>query len=419
MAKQTAVAAQDPMVFLDPHVILADDNTRFGLKPTRIDSLAKSITERGEVLEPVEVELLESPSNGHKYRLTTGFYRHAAVTQLNAQGGGVNLPAIVRNAPTPAERLRRQLAENMERENQSPMDQAIAIKRLLDTGLTKMEVREIFSRPGGRKGNKTQPASNSFINMTLSFLDLTKDMQKKIHEGIIGVATAYELTKIPVEKRAAVLTRAEADRERQFKKEEKTEENFLAAEAKRAAIHKERGELVTGLQKAEEEKNSKTTLLEAKTIQTRSLYDAKIAKGLIPATRKEADKAFRASEKEMASAEEDLVEATKVFETHLVKLTKFDALQADKAKVKTAPAPVVAKTKPVSSGDIKKAAKAEKVVGAAHVALGAKDMREVISELTLAGVHETVQAIAKSIQSCFLGAITPDALYKELVKIVS
>src|SRR5271154_1872811 len=81
MAKSKEVTSGE-LVRLDPAVILADSNTRFSLKPSRVESLAKSILERGEVLEPVEVEVIPNPENGQKYRLTTGFYRLAAVVGL-------------------------------------------------------------------------------------------------------------------------------------------------------------------------------------------------------------------------------------------------------------------------------------------------------------------------------------------------
>src|SRR6266852_77829 len=151
--------ATGALLHLDPAVILADENTRFNLKESRIQSLAESILTQGGVMEPVEVEKITpdmevAVPNGQKYRLTVGAYRHAAVTLLNkTQAAGLLLPAIIRPAGTPAERLRRQLAENMERENQSPMDQAIAIRKLLQVGLDKMAVRTIFAVPGGRKGN--------------------------------------------------------------------------------------------------------------------------------------------------------------------------------------------------------------------------------------------------------------------------
>jgi hypothetical protein len=45
-------------VQLDPSKVLADDNTRFNLKATRIASLAENIIEQGGVIEPVEVEPL-------------------------------------------------------------------------------------------------------------------------------------------------------------------------------------------------------------------------------------------------------------------------------------------------------------------------------------------------------------------------
>lgn len=80
--------------------------------------------------------------------------------------------------------------------NRSPIDEALEIRRLIQQGVSKMEIRKMFARPGGRKGFKSMPVSNSFINMRLSFLDLPKAIQEKIHDGRLGVAAAYELTKV-------------------------------------------------------------------------------------------------------------------------------------------------------------------------------------------------------------------------------
>ena len=218
MAKQVVEGLQQ----LDPGVILADENSRFGLKRLRLDTLVQSSLEMGGVNTPVEVEPLDTPVDGKQYRLTAGFYRHAAVSELNdKQAAGLTLPAIVKPIGDAGLRLRRQLAENMERENQSPMDKAIAIKKLVDLSVPKVEIRKIFSTPGGRKGLVLQPASNAFINMTLSFLDLPKAVQEKIHDGRVGVAAAYELTKVHPEKRAAVLERAEQERIKTIEAEDK------------------------------------------------------------------------------------------------------------------------------------------------------------------------------------------------------
>ena len=218
MAKAEGTVAKG-QIELDPSVILADDNTRYSLKDTRIHALAASIKATGGVMVPVEVEPLTPAVNGQKYRLTTGYYRHAAVSLLNKdEGAGLTLPAIIQDCG-PYRRMKRQLAENMERENQSPMDQAIAIKKLLDAGVPKIEVRELFQHRG-HKG-KMQPASNSFINISLSFLDLPKDIQREIHSGTVGVADAYRLTKLTPDKQKEVIEEAKAQREKEVEWDEK------------------------------------------------------------------------------------------------------------------------------------------------------------------------------------------------------
>src|SRR5207249_5746573 len=55
-----------------------------------------------------------------------------SVEKLNKeQGAGLTVPAIVRPLADDTLRLKHQLTENMDRENQSPMDQAVAIDKLL------------------------------------------------------------------------------------------------------------------------------------------------------------------------------------------------------------------------------------------------------------------------------------------------
>jgi ParB/RepB/Spo0J family partition protein len=422
MAKGKEVSTGE-LVRLDPAVILADSNTRYGLKQSRVDSLAKSILERGEVLEPVEVEALDKQSeNGHRYRLTTGFYRLAAVAALNLTGAGLTVPAIVRPIPTPQERLRRQLAENMERENQSPMDQAVAIRSLLDSGLTKMEVREIFARPGGRKGNKVQPASNSFINMTLSFLELPKGIQEKIHDGRVGVAAAYELTKVPAEKRTQVLERAEADRQKALEQEEKDEEKLLAQEKKQAEDKAKRDALLKEVTDAEGKVTAAKTLLAERTKLAERAYDLSKAKHPDAKAKKEAISSFKKAEQDRQLSEADVIAVSKEWEDLRLKFEKRESLIAEKAaKLKqaraTAPAGAAAqKGEAVGSGNVKKAA-AQEGVSASYVPLNASEMRKTVSELALPGGNPKVVAIGQALVRCFAGESTDKELYKELAKI--
>lgn len=93
----------------------------------------------------------------------------------------------------------------------STMDLAREFKRLLEEGVPKIRIREMYPRAGGRKGVKEAPASNSFINIYVSFLNFPEAIQEKIDDGRLTVKGAYELSKSTPEMWAAVLKRAEAD----------------------------------------------------------------------------------------------------------------------------------------------------------------------------------------------------------------
>lgn len=417
-ASQSAV---EPGVLLqlDPALILADDNTRFNLKESRIQSLAESIIAQGGVMEPVEVEPLAEANNGFTYRLTTGFYRHAAAKYLNAtQAAGLLVPAMVHVNPTPVDRLKRQLVENMERENQSPMDQAIAIKKLLDAGVSKMDVRMIFSRPGGRKGNKVQPASNSFVNMTQSFLDLPKGIQEKIHSGAVGVAAAYELTKVDPEKRTAVLERAESERQRALEREEKDEEKLLAEEKKHAEATEKKAKIQEALSKTEAANKEAQDKLHKLTEQATEAFKASRAKFDTPKAKKEAESVFKTAEQARKVAEADAAQTQEEYERQFKNFTKLETAASDRAKqlkeARAAKATGAAKpSEKVGSGDVKKAAAA---TGASigNVPLNASEMRKVITELCLPGSHEGVRQIGEHFRSCFSGITTDKQLYKAL-----
>src|SRR5580698_4841532 len=266
---------------LDPNTILADDNTRFNLKDSRIQTLAESILAQNGVIEPIEVEpLAEENANGFKYRLTVGFYRHAAVKFLNTtQAAGLTIPTLIHVNPNPAARLQRQLAENIERENQSPMDCAVAIKRLMDIGMSRMEIRQVFSRPSSRKNakGKPEPASNAWVNMMLSFLDLPKSAQDKIHNGILGVAAAYQLTKVPKERQTEIIARAEEERQKELEREEREEEKFLTNEKKLQEETAKVEEAKANLQAAEVKNAETSEKLDKQTDLTAELF--KVSKG--------------------------------------------------------------------------------------------------------------------------------------------
>lgn len=410
-----AKAVNEGLVQLDPGVILAESNSRYGLKQLRIDSLKQSILEQGGVMQPVEVEPLDKPVDGKVYRLTAGFYRHAAVTDLNTSAGaGLTLPAMVRPLGDETLRLKRQLAENMERENQSPMDKAIAIKKLEDAGVSRAEIKKIFSTPGGRKGLVMQPASNSFVNMTLSFLDLPKSIQEKIHDGRVGVGAAYELTKVKPEDRAAVLEKAETARLKIIDNEEADEKKYLATEAKMQEAHAKEIEVAEKLKATEAQIEAAKAEKEAKAAAALEAY--KLATAAKGEEKAKADEHLKAIEADSKAADKRLEGLNKEVTKLSAQSEKVSALAAQKAaqlanarKAKTAEG----KKKPTTAAEVKKAA----AEGDGPVQLTANEMRRTIKDLTAPGAFPKVREIAIAIQECFAGGITDRQLYTKLAVI--
>lgn len=419
----TTEHAPETMLQLDPDTILADDNSRFNLKKTRIDTLAESILAMGGVMQPVEVtELAEADKNGHTYRLTSGFYRLAAVLKLNSeQNAGLTVPAIVRNVDE-AERLKHQLAENMERENQSPMDKAIAIKKLLDAGVPRPEVRRIFSSAGGRKGNTVQAMSNAMMNILLRFLELPKAVQEKIHDGRVGVEAAYELGKVAPDRRVAVLDRAEKDRLAFIDTEEKDEEKYLNAEAKlneaqsNATEAEKAAEAVKeGIVETQKLVLDRNTALRQVQAMPYLELDAKGQKEMMEKVKaaeqdlKAAQKLAKDKKNELAKALEKKGKAQELAEK------KAAELEAARKAIKPGQA-AKGKAKPISKTAIAKAAKAEGAGGL--VALNISEQRQTIKDVSN-HKHAGVAAIGKAVLDCFNGKTTPKLLIGELEAILA
>lgn len=401
---------------LDPRVILANPakNGRFNLKPARIKALAANIMEMGGIMTPIEVSPLSPPQGKFTHEATMGFYRIAAALTPELIAAGVKVPVVVRETTDPLEALRRNLAENMERENQSPMDIAVAIKKLMDGGMSKIEVRKLYKRPG-----RKEPASNSWVNIVLSFLDLPKAIQNKIHDGLIGFDAAAVIAKAAPEKRQAIMDKIDQDREAAIARELKEDERLNKEEAKLQAAkeaaetaEKEAKELAATKEK---ELKEATEAVEAAQLALKATTDAvatdsKAAKD-VPVKAKELEKARGVLEKvakkyapKEAAATEKVQSATGHANERAAKLK--EAREAEEKKKG-------ATAKPVSKGEAQKAA-ASTGASTNYVALKAAEQRELIHGLTLAGNPEKVQEVFKQVERAFTGEITPKQLDKEL-----
>lgn len=424
---------QTEVLYVPPEGLLADANIRFSLKESRVKSLMEDIKTQGGVHTPLDVD---EPNEGEQYIVTDGAYRLEAVTRLNKEGAGLTLPVIVHHNEDALARTKRQLSHNYERQDMTPMDLAVAIKALFDAGLPRIEIRQLFPRPSVKRGGQIQPASNAFINMMADFLNFSKSIQKKIHEGEIGVEGAYRLSRILKKdptKLNAVLEEIEQARAKALAEEEKEEDKYLEgikkqedAQAKLEATKKEAEEAAAKLtaisgtfdESARVEADAHAKKLaaqrlasiagsdEEKKASAKELSDAeaalKGAKEKSAAVLKEAEEAKRAKDKleaKLKSAQDKAEEQKKKLE------------EARKSQGK-------APKKSVGATEVEKAAKKVGAdSGQGPVPLKLQDIRDLIHTGALPGSYPKVQEIFKALEGCINGMGTNNECYKAVAKI--
>jgi hypothetical protein len=351
-----------------------------------------------------------------------GFYRHAAVLKLNAeQNAGLTLPAIVHVIGDGADRIKRQLAENMERENQSPMDKAVAIKRLLDAGVPKPEIRRLFSSSGGRKGNTVQPMSNAMLNILVRLLDLPKTIQEKIHDGRVGVEAAYLLGKVHRTSGQLFWRRLKRARLAQIEQEEKDEQKYLDTERKATEAEAKATEAQTEAEKAKADVQAADEMVAARKNELKTIKNGVLAMDE-PAGQKETE-AIKAAEANVKAAE-------KVKKEALVKLTKLQTtvktaqeLAVEKRLELEAARKAVTgkkKVKAVGKEDVKKAAASEGTAVQGAVALSASDMRATLKDFINGkeGADDRVVNVAKVFKDLFDGKDTPKESVRNLTHLL-
>lgn len=428
MARKAAAAQdaqEDRILHLKPEEILADDNIRFSLREGDVVLMMESIVDRGGVQEPISVE--PNTGDGPKYRLLKGFIRHAAVSKLNKEdGAGLTLPAIVRSTSSGVDRLKTQIAENVARSAMTPMDVAMSMRRLLDAGVSKIEIRKMFARPGvGRPssiagqetgGGRVRPIANSLINIHLNMLDLPPDIQEKIHLGLISTWAAYELGKVPAERRAAVLARAENEMASREKEEEKDEERFLKAEQADAKEAEKAAKLAEELEAAK----AFVPVMEAKVAEVMTALRAVQAETYDPADAK----AKAAYMEKLGAAETDVKAAQKLKKDAANKVSKLmgNATKAEELKEKLraaregTPAPAQ-----VGPADIKAAADADAAAQGGEPAqkkLSASEIRTALVDIETSK-NSLVVGVCRILRQCFDGGPSPKMAMEDLEKLLN
>jgi ParB family chromosome partitioning protein len=125
----------------------------------RLEELAESIRHQG-VIQPVVVR----PSGGNEYQLIAGERRWRA-----AQMAGIEkIPAIIRDVPDEIA-IAMALVENIQRENLNPIEEATALRRLVDDfQMTHQEAGEAVGR------------SRSAVSNLLRLLELSEDVRELV-----------------------------------------------------------------------------------------------------------------------------------------------------------------------------------------------------------------------------------------------
>lgn len=148
-----------PLELIDETTILrrsAHDN---------VEELAKNISQNG-LLQPITVKKL---TNG-RYRIILGTRRFRAFQLLNK----TSIPAILSSVEDETEIYLQQLAENMEREDFSPIEQAKLFHKLMSDENFRMSELYLSQKIG-----KTQ----NYIKKKIELLKFSKDVQDIIHGG--------------------------------------------------------------------------------------------------------------------------------------------------------------------------------------------------------------------------------------------
>ena len=146
-----------------------DDNVRHDVGD--VNELAASM-KAGGVLQPLLVDEADLV-------VVAGSRRLAA-----ARMAGLTVVPVMKRAFTPQERLETMLVENLQREDLTPLEEAEALQRLADLGLTQ---RQIAARVGRSQGH---------VAKRLSLLALPQAVQQQVAKGTVTLPDAQELAKL-------------------------------------------------------------------------------------------------------------------------------------------------------------------------------------------------------------------------------
>jgi ParB family transcriptional regulator, chromosome partitioning protein len=154
-------------------------NCRGKITPIDVVDLAKDIREHG-LLQPIVVALYDAESQektGKKYKLIAGFRRLTAHKVISEDF----INAVIREPMSEVEALRFNLSENIQRENLNILQEALAIKRMRDLGLSEVDTGTLLGM------------SRGWVQVRFMLLGLPEDVQKEAAAGLMSQQAIRDL----------------------------------------------------------------------------------------------------------------------------------------------------------------------------------------------------------------------------------
>lgn len=154
-----------------------------------LSDLAESIRKHG-VMQPIVVRPLESAPG--KYEIIAGERRWRAARQA----GLATIPAIIRNMPNEMA-IALALIENIQRENLSPMEEALALQRFHDEfGMTQQEIADTVGKARATVAN------------LMRLVNLDDEVKTLLSRGELDMGHARAILSLPAGQQAEIARRA-------------------------------------------------------------------------------------------------------------------------------------------------------------------------------------------------------------------
>jgi ParB/RepB/Spo0J family partition protein len=178
------------------HVALKDlipssNNVRSFMDEDGIEGLLQSITQVG-LLSPLIVQELEDSAG--TFVIVAGHRRFEALKRIHTLDWLV--PVLVRDDLNEQSITQVMLVENLQRENLSPLDEAVAFKVLADGGITQTDIAARIGK------------SQSYVSQRLQLLTLPDDVRSLLADKAIKLSDATQMVGISEESLKPLIKKA-------------------------------------------------------------------------------------------------------------------------------------------------------------------------------------------------------------------